>query len=335
MPGLQVVGAAELRAATPPVPINAGTPPVPINALAGPPPPVSINSLAADQRRREVIAARIELEERQLQQRQALAEARRKYEEMYPPIIEVWAGTCANYTITQTIGTGAATMNNTWPLWNIQYTSTSAVTYNNFPFNTITSSTNTINHFAWNAWVDRYERIKEAGDHAANIQRYSRRKLSDTELLAALEQEKRAREEAEKRALAAKMAEKRADDLLRLCLSPQQIEDFEKKNCFYIEVTSSDGRKKERYRIDRGSHGNVKQVDEKGSIIRSFCIQPSGVPIGDVLLTQKLWLEASEATREKFWETANITTLMQEKNIPHTVPRHERRRYAEIHGLLH
>jgi hypothetical protein len=91
----------------------------------------------------------------------------------------------------------------------------------------------------------------------------------------------------------------------------------------------------ERYRIDRGSHGNVKQIDEKGSIIRSFCIQPEGVPAGDVLLTQKLWLEASDETRNKFWETANITEMMKEKAVPHHIPRHERRRYAEANGLLH
>jgi hypothetical protein len=183
-------------------------------------------------------------------------------------------------------------------------------------------------------WNDRYERIHEAGARAAEIQRYSRRKLSEAELLAALEQEKKAREEAEKRAAAALAAEKRAEDLLRLCLSPQQIEDLEKKKCFYVEIEGKAG-KKERYRIDRGSHGNVKQIDERGSIIRSFCIQPSGVPAGDILLTQKLWLEASEETREEFWATANITTLMREKDIPHTVPRKERRRYAEAHGLLH
>jgi hypothetical protein len=190
------------------------------------------------------------------------------------------------------------------------------------------------NMVASTVWNDRFERIHEAGTRAAEIQRYSRRKLSEAELLAALEQEKKAREEADKRAAEARAAEKRAEDLLRLCLTPKQIEDLETKKCFYVEIISSGG-KKERYRIDRGSHGNVKQIDEKGSIIRSFCIQPSGVPVGDVLLTQKLWLEASEETREEFWATANITALMQEKNIPHTVPRKERRRYAEVHGLLH
>ncbi len=281
-----------------------------------------------------------------------LEEARRLHES-HPPIIEIWAGTCSDYVITANatnITTTGYTMDNSlvWPCWNIQYTMTSAasVTYGNscWPFNTTAgtgaggtgavNTMNVINHFAWNAWMDRYERIKEAGDLVGHVQRYSRRKLSEEELLVALEQEKRARAAAEKSALEAKMAEKRSNDLLRMCLSPQQIEDYEKRKCFYVEIAGKGG-KKERYRIDHGSHGNVKQIDDKGSIIRSFCIQPSGVPLADVLLTQKLWLEASDETREEFWATANITTLVREKEVPHTVPRHERRKYAEIHGLLH
>ncbi len=237
----------------------------------------------------------------------------------------------------------------TWREWNQVYTlgwgGTGAATCTNYvtkygawPFTATNYTASTINHFAWNVWNDRFERIHEAGARAAEIQRYSRRKLSEAELLAALEQEKKAREEAERRAAEAKAAEKRADDLLRLCLTPKQIDDFEKKNCFYVEIEGPNFEttgKKERYRIDRGSHGNVKQIDERGSIIRSFCIQPSGVPAGDILLTQKLWLEASEQTREEFWATANITSFVREKDIPVTVPRKERRRYAEVHGLLH
>jgi hypothetical protein len=276
-------------------------------------------------------------------------------------LIEIDAGTSAGYggiiiaqtsaTITNTItttGNMAANMDmQTWQEWNQIYTLTMTGTggsgctnyvtkYGGWPFTAATTAYNTsvVNHFAWNVWNDRYDRIQAAGTRAVEIQRYSRRKLSEAELLAALAEEKRAREEAEKRAAEARAAEKRADDLLRLCLSPKQIDDLEKKNCFYVEIDGRGG-KKERYRIDRGSHGNVKQIDDKGSIIRSFCIQPSGVPAGDILLTQKLWLEASEETREEFWATANITPLMQEKNIPHTVPRSERRRYAEAHGLLH
>jgi hypothetical protein len=267
----------------------------------------------------------------------------------FPNTVNTLNTTGITTNVVNTINTtGAAAMNiDTWREWNEVYTLTwggtgagncnvAAIKYDNWPFiqGTNAGCTNTVNHFAWNVWNDRYDRIQAAGVRVAEIQRYSRRKLSETELFAALEQEKKARENAERLAAEARAAEKRADDLLRLCLTPQQIDDFEKKNCFYIEIDGTGG-KKERYRIDRGSHGNVKQIDDKGSIIRSFCIQPSGVPVGDVLLTQKLWLEASEETREEFWATANITPLMREKDIPSTVPRKERRRYAEVHGLLH
>jgi len=228
----------------------------------------------------------------------------------------------------------------TWREWNSIYTLSwggtgAAITeHNGWPFTTQYTTSGVANTFAWNIWCDKYDRIRAAGTRAAEIQRYSRRKLTEEELLAALEQEKKAREEAEKRAAAARLAEKRAEDLLSLCLSPQQREDLEKKKCFYVEIAGKAG-KKERYRIDRGSHGNVKQIDERGSIIRQFCIQPSGVPAGDILLTQKLWLEASDETRDEFWATANITTLMREKEVPAAVPRKERRRYAEAHNLLH
>lgn len=157
---------------------------------------------------------------------------------------------------------------------------------------------------------------------------------SEAEVARALEQERQWRLAAEEKAKKAMEAEKRAEDLLRDCLSAEQIDQLKSRNFFYVEVEGRHGRK-ERYRIDRGSHGNVKQVDEKGSIIRSFCIQPSGVPVPDVMLAQKLWLEASDESRAEFWETANITPIVREKDVPYNIPRRERYRYAAEHGLLH
>lgn len=246
-----------------------------------------------------------------------------------------------NMTLMNTTQTIVTAMNNMniWGAWNGTYTTncthvTCATNDWTIPAGISVATANAVNNAVWTVWADRYERLQGAVGDAQRIQRYSRRKLSEEELLAELEREKKLREEAEARALKARMAEQRAEKLLRACLSEQQIEDLEKKNCFYVEVAGRDG-KRERYRIDRGSHGNVKQIDEAGSIIRSFCIQPEGVPIPDVMLTQKLYLEASDETRDDFWKTANITHLKAEKIIPHTVPRHERRRYAEANGLLH
>jgi hypothetical protein len=255
-----------------------------------------------------------------------------------------------NYTEIREIASAATSskQQKIWRVWNSSYTSASTISWTEgscnhiqcgWPFTTYTATSNanvTITQYAWSAWNDQYEELAglRAVTDVQTLQRYTRRKMSDSELKAALEQEKQMREAAEARLRKAEEAKRRAEALLIACLSAQQREDLDKKNCFYIMVDGKDG-KKERYRIDRGSHGNVKQVDDRGSIIRSFCIQPAGVPEGDILLTQKLWLEASEETREEFWATANITTLMKEKEVPAAIPRRERRKYAEAHGLLH
>lgn len=248
------------------------------------------------------------------------------------------------YTAATTSGT--ASNITIWRVWNAAHTTATATTtitqgQINWPFNQIipagtTAANISITGYAWNAWNEQHEQLRDlrAVTDLQTLQRFTQRKLSEAELKAALEQEKRWREEAEARARKAEEAKQRAEELLRACLSAEQREDLDKKKCFYILVEGKDG-KKERYRIDRGSHGNVKQIDERGSIIRSFCIQPGGVPEGDVLLTQKLWLEASEETREEFWATANITTLMKEKEVPAAIPRRERRKFAQMNGLLH
>jgi hypothetical protein len=191
-----------------------------------------------------------------------------------------------------------------------------------------------IQRAAWGVWNDRYQVIHEAKTDAERIMRYSRRRLTEAELVEELNRERELRRQAEEAQLKRQLADQKAEQLLRVCLSPAQIDDLEKKRCFYVEVDGRVPGKKERYRIERDTHV-VKQLDEKGSIIRTFCIYVPGVPQADTMLAQKLFLEASEETREKFWETANISEMRAEKSIPHTVPRRERRRYAEAHGLLH
>lgn len=193
---------------------------------------------------------------------------------------------------------------------------------------------NYVNQAAWTVWNDRHEMLNEAAADVRRIKQYSRRQMTESELLVELEREKCLRAEADKRVLEAKLAQERAERLLLTCLNPKQREDLQSKNCFYVDVPGFDG-KVERYRIDRGTHGNIKQLDAKGSIIRSFCIQPDGVPVADSMLTQKLFIEADEETRKKFWETANITELNQAKKIPPHIPRNQRREYARANGLLH
>lgn len=120
--------------------------------------------------------------------------------------------------------------------------------------------------------------------------------------------EERAREEAANQALlehyekekAAKAeANRKAEVLLRSCLTQQQLDDLEKKKCFFLY---SKGRK---YRIDRGQHGNVKLLDDRDHVVESYCIQPTGrLPDADAMLAQKLLLESDP---ESFRKISNVT----------------------------
>ena len=87
--------------------------------------------------------------------------------------------------------------------------------------------------------------------------------------------------------------------MLRSCLTQQQIDDLEKKQCFFLY---SKGRK---YRIDRGQHGNVKLLNEREQVVESYCIQPQGgLPDADAMLAQKLLLESDP---ESFRRISNVT----------------------------
>ena len=80
--------------------------------------------------------------------------------------------------------------------------------------------------------------------------------------------------------------------LLRKWLSPAQREQFVRKG--YFEVIGSDTRK--RYRIHAGASVNVCEVDEKGRRQQGLCFMPIGsLPIGDVMLAQKVALETCES----------------------------------------
>lgn len=94
-------------------------------------------------------------------------------------------------------------------------------------------------------------------------------------------------------------ANKRAMSLLHSCMTPEQRECL--KTYKYFIVVAKSGR---RYRIDEGTHGNVRVIDKNGSILERLCIQPNGVPLGDSMLAQKLLIETAE---DVFRQHANIT----------------------------
>jgi hypothetical protein len=87
--------------------------------------------------------------------------------------------------------------------------------------------------------------------------------------------------------------EGRALLLLRHCLSPVQRGQFAQKG--YFDVVGGDTGK--HYRIYAGAAANVCELDENGRPKVGLCFLPVGdLPIGDVMLAQKIALEASEGS---------------------------------------
>lgn len=85
--------------------------------------------------------------------------------------------------------------------------------------------------------------------------------------------------------------EGRSLQLLRKWLSPAQRAQFAGKGYFEV-IGGETGRQ---YRIYAGGSTNVCEVDEKGYPTRGLCFMPRGdLPIGDVMLSQKIALECCE-----------------------------------------
>jgi hypothetical protein len=102
-------------------------------------------------------------------------------------------------------------------------------------------------------------------------------------------------------------AEAHAIELLTRCLSPAQRKQYETFG--YFDVVGGDSGK--RYRIRRGCQLNVEQLDQSGRCSQLLCFLPKGgLPVGDVMLAQKLALELFEteairvATRSPNWDLA-------------------------------
>ena len=79
--------------------------------------------------------------------------------------------------------------------------------------------------------------------------------------------------------------------LLREWLSPTQREQFARRGDFGV-IGSDSGK---RYRIHAGASVNVCEIDERGRLLEGLCFMPIGaLPIGDVMLAQKIALETCE-----------------------------------------
>ena len=95
----------------------------------------------------------------------------------------------------------------------------------------------------------------------------------------------------EERTLRHLQAEQRSEMLLRHWLSPEQVEQFEAHR--YFDVIGSDTAT--RYRIHHGTVMNILEFAHDGRVAQRLCFAPSSiVPIGDVMLAQKIALEKFE-----------------------------------------
>jgi hypothetical protein len=86
-------------------------------------------------------------------------------------------------------------------------------------------------------------------------------------------------------------ADDRGRRLLEDWLSPAQREQYRRWRYFEV-IGSHSGR---RYRIRQGRQMNIDELDRSGKRMAVWCFMPAGrLPIGDVLLAQKIALESDE-----------------------------------------
>ena len=86
-------------------------------------------------------------------------------------------------------------------------------------------------------------------------------------------------------------AEKKARALLKRWLTPAQLAQYESDG--YFEVTGCHTGK--RYRVRRDRQRTIDELDGRGMRVAVWCFGPEGhLPVGDVMLAQKLALETDE-----------------------------------------
>jgi hypothetical protein len=103
------------------------------------------------------------------------------------------------------------------------------------------------------------------------------------------------------RMAARKVANERAEALLRAALSPKQLKELDRRGYFHVTV------QERRFRITRGRAGNILEVDARSRALRKLCAHPvDQVPDADTMLAQKLWLEAMPT---EFLKIANVTRI--------------------------
>lgn len=97
-------------------------------------------------------------------------------------------------------------------------------------------------------------------------------------------------------------AEQKSIDLLKSWLTPRQLKDFEKTSSF----TATGNVTCKKYRIERRSTFNVRELNNQNQVVRSLCFVPQGAyTTGDIMLAQKIMLEQRE---DEALRIANFST---------------------------
>jgi hypothetical protein len=126
--------------------------------------------------------------------------------------------------------------------------------------------------------------------------------------------------------------------LLTRNLSRIQREQYERRG--YFDVIGGDTGK--RYRIRYGHQMNVEQLDQKGRTTHVLCFMPRGeLPVGDIMLAQKIALELYEAesikvaNRLSTWSSFAVDTLQTSVTDRHRPQQHLRPLQARQPDQLH
>ena len=184
-------------------------------------------------------------------------------------------------------GTTSAT-SDTWSTWTSDhyYTATS-------PTSTVwvkwascdTASASTISYttHTWEGWNEKYVAYEPPVRTEEQVRRDEEYRQRMEQL--AREEAKRRDEENKRR----QEAEEKALQLLLENLTENQAEVYKATGAIPIECSS--GRK---YHIRKGIAQNVHELNEKGETARRLCFHPTGCPVHDVMLAQKLMLETCE-----------------------------------------
>lgn len=188
----------------------------------------------------------------------------------------------------------------TWNSWTSGTSATSSCaisTSSDTTWTSWTSGTSATDNTAWYYWIDGNI---YAGQQSQAPQ-YSEEELAQ---IRQRREEQRQRMEAERqeRERQQKEADKKADQLLKSLLSPEQIAQLDELSAFIITTPKGNT-----YRIKRGWAGNIEKIDRDGQATDRFCIHPKiSVPYADNMATQKLMLETNE---DEFLRVANRTIL--------------------------